>query len=274
MIRPLPLQPLADDGTAAQKPTYHGIAIITGAGKRIGRAIALRLAQQGYAILAHGNTSGRAIREVVAFINDQGGYACGVLADLADPHAPAHIFEHARTMKQQAGAITVLINNASIFEYDHIHTATPAQWEQHQAVNSRAPFFLAQEFAKHLPEGQQGNIINLLDQRVWNLTPHFASYTISKAALWAQTQTLAMALAPHIRVNAIGPGPVLPAANQTQDHFDRQVAGTPLHRATPPEEIADAVLFLLRAYSMTGQMLAMDGGQHHNWAPPPPIQKN
>ena len=133
--------------------------------------------------------------------------------------------------------------------------------------NLRAPFVLAQEFARALPEGANGMVLNLLDQRVWSITPHFVSYTVSKAALWALTRSLALALAPRIRVNAIGPGPALPSPRQSQAQFDRQAASTPLGRGTSPEEVARAALALLALPSVTGQMLALDGGQHLQWAP-------
>jgi NAD(P)-dependent dehydrogenase (short-subunit alcohol dehydrogenase family) len=160
------------------------------------------------------------------------------------------------------GPLTALINNASIFERDEVESVTRASWDAHMEANLRAPFVLIQEFAKQLPESEKGAVINLLDQRVWNLTPHFTSYTISKAGLWTATQTLAMALAPHIRVNAIGPGPILPSPRQSANEFSRQCASTPLGHGAKPEEIAAAVRFLLDSPSVTGQMIAIDGGQH------------
>jgi NAD(P)-dependent dehydrogenase (short-subunit alcohol dehydrogenase family) len=135
-------------------------------------------------------------------------------------------------------------------------------------ANLRAPFVLIQQFARQLPEAAEGAVVNLLDQRVWNLTPHFVTYTVSKAALWTLTQTLALALAPRIRVNGIGPGPTLPSTHQTEEQFSQQCADMPLGHGTSPEEIADAVWFLLGARAMTGQMLALDGGQHLGWAQP------
>ena len=152
------------------------------------------------------------------------------------------------------------------FERDDAHTATRESWDLHMQVNLRAPFVLTQAFARRLPDGWHGNVINILDQRVWNLTPFFTSYTVSKAALWALTQTLAMALAPRVRVNAVGPGPTLPSSRQTEEQFIRQWSSLPLARQVQPQEICDAVSFILGAPSMTGQMIAIDGGQHLGWS--------
>jgi len=163
------------------------------------------------------------------------------------------------------GPIGCLINNASIFERDEAGTASLESWERHQAVNLRAPFFLTQAFAKQLPVAAHGAVINIIDERVWHLTPHFVSYTVSKTGLWTLTKTLAMAYAPRIRVNAIGPGPTLPSPYQSQEQFDRQQARMPLGRGTTPAEICTAARFILEAPAMTGQMIALDGGQHLGW---------
>jgi NAD(P)-dependent dehydrogenase (short-subunit alcohol dehydrogenase family) len=155
-----------------------------------------------------------------------------------------------------------------MFEYDDAQSATRESWEAHMSVNLRAPFVLAQAFASGMPAGSAGAIINILDQRVWNLTPHFITYTLSKSGLWTLTQTLALALAPDIRVNAIGPGPVLASARQTAAQFRAQAANTPLGHGAEPEEISQAVRFILAARAMTGQMIALDGGQHLSWSMP------
>ena len=152
-------------------------------------------------------------------------------------------------------------------------SATRESWDKHLDTNLRAPFVLTQHMARLLPLGLEGNVINLLDQRVWSLTPHFMSYTVSKTALWTLTQTMALALAPDVRVNAIGPGPVLPSIHQTEEQFDRQWSKLPLRRQVMPEEIADAVRFIMNAPSMTGQMIALDGGQHLGWAQPSPDEQ-
>jgi NAD(P)-dependent dehydrogenase (short-subunit alcohol dehydrogenase family) len=168
------------------------------------------------------------------------------------------------------GPLGCLINNASQFENDGIETADRKSWDAHMEANLRAPFVLAQAFARQLPADAEGVILNMLDQRVWNLTPFFMTYTVSKAGLWTLTQTLALALAPRIRVNAIGPGPALPNVRQTAEQFARQCASMPLQRGTSPDEIVDALRFILRARAMTGQMIALDGGQHLGWAQPGP----
>jgi NAD(P)-dependent dehydrogenase (short-subunit alcohol dehydrogenase family) len=155
-----------------------------------------------------------------------------------------------------------------VFERDEALSVTRESWDAHIETNLRAPFVLMQEFARQLPERGTGAIVNLLDERVWNLTPHFVSYTLAKAGLWTLTQVMAMALAPRIRVNGIGPGPTLPSPRQSAEQFARQQASVPLQRGAAPEEIAAAVRFILAATAMTGQMIALDGGQHLGWAQP------
>jgi NAD(P)-dependent dehydrogenase (short-subunit alcohol dehydrogenase family) len=164
------------------------------------------------------------------------------------------------------GPLGVLVNNASAFERDEWDTATRASWDAHIEPNLRAPFVLTQHFASALPPGAEGVVVNMLDQRVWSLTPHFTSYTVAKAGLWALTQTLALALAPRIRVNGIGPGPALPSPRQTPAQFARQGASVPLGHGTTPEEVARALLAILALPAMTGQMIALDGGQHLQWS--------
>ncbi|MGE5146157.1 MAG: SDR family oxidoreductase, partial [Candidatus Eiseniibacteriota bacterium] len=164
------------------------------------------------------------------------------------------------------GPLGLLVNNAAVFERDEALTVTRASWDRHMETNLRAPFVLTQEFARQLPEPLTGCVVNLLDQRVWNLTPHFTSYTLTKAGLWTLTRTLALALAPRIRVNGVGPGPTLPSPRQDEAQFARQAASTPLGRGTTPEEIYAAIRFLLAAPAITGQMIAVDGGQHLGWA--------
>jgi len=247
------------------QPAISGTALVTGAAKRIGRSIAEALAVRGFNIAVHANNS---IREAESFAADLRGRdvkAAAFQADLNDHAATLALLPQAA---QALGPVTLLVNNASLFEYDSIATATLESWQKHMDANLRAPFFLAQQFAAQLPAAAQGLIVNIIDQRVWRLTPHFASYTASKAGLWTLTQTLAMALAPRIRVNGIGPGPVLPSSRQSEEAFARQWHSTPLQRGASPEEIAAGVLFLLDAPAMTGQMIALDGGQHLPWPPP------
>ena len=233
--------------------------LITGAARRIGKALAESLAKDGWAVAVHYHGSSAEADAVVAGILKSGGKAAAVEADLADPKAVEALMP--KTVAA-LGPVGCLINNASIFERDEIGGITPQSWDSHIAINLRAPLFLSQAFAANVPSGAHGAIINILDERVWSLTPHFVSYTVSKAGLWTLTQTLALALAPRIRVNGIGPGPTLPSPRQSQAQFDAQSKSMPLGRGTTPGEIADAVRYILAAPSMTGQMIALDGGQH------------
>ncbi len=242
---------------------YKNTVLITGAAKRIGKAIALGMAADGWRIALHYNTSGDEAYELAQLIADKGGEAVAIEADLGDEDQACSLFSRA---SEKTGPISCLINNASLFEEDSAETATRASWDAHMQVNLRSPFVLTQSFKEQLPEGLEGNVVNIVDQRVWNLTPHFLTYTLSKAGLWTLTQTLAMALAPTIRVNAIGPGPALPSARQTEEAFIKQWSSLPLRRNVTLEEIVDAVRFILEAPSMTGQMIALDGGQHMGWS--------
>jgi NAD(P)-dependent dehydrogenase (short-subunit alcohol dehydrogenase family) len=236
--------------------------LITGAARRIGRAIAFDLAAAGWAVAVHYNGSADEALATAAAITSGGGRAATVRADLGDDAQTAALIAAASEM---LGPVSCLINNASVFEEDTPLTATRDSWDRHQRINLWAPLLLTQAFVRQLPEGTPGNVINLIDQRVWRLTPYFTSYTVSKTGLWTLTQTLAMALAPRVRVNAVGPGPTLPSARQSEQQFARQWAETPLNRPVDPAEIARAVRFLLDAPSVTGQMIAVDGGQHLGW---------
>src|SRR5215469_4035259 len=242
-----------------------GAALVTGAGKRIGRAIALALAEDGYDVAVHYGASKAEAAAVVAAIETHGQRAVALAADLA---REAETQKLIGTAAKALGPLTCLVNNASRFERDEALTLTRASWDAHLETNLRAPFVLMQEFARLLPPDRQGAIINLVDERVWNLTPHFVSYTLSKAGLWTLTQVMAMALAPRIRVNGIGPGPTLPSPRQSAEQFARQQASVPLQHGATPEEIASAVRFILASGAMTGQMIALDGGQHLGWAQP------
>ncbi len=240
-------------------------ALVTGAGKRIGRAIAQSLAEAGFQVGVHYHQSRAAAESLVAEIVAAGGVAEAFQADLAVEADVARLVPAATAA---LGPIGCLVNNASTFEYDTLASTTRASWDYHLEPNLRAPFVLSQAFAAALPGDMSGIIVNLIDQRVWNLTPHFMSYTVSKAALWTLTQTMALALAPRIRVNAIGPGPTLPSIHQTEAQFAEQCARMPLQRGTSPAEIAETVLFLVKARAVTGQMIALDGGQHLGWGFP------
>jgi NAD(P)-dependent dehydrogenase (short-subunit alcohol dehydrogenase family) len=240
-------------------------ALVTGGAKRIGRAIALRLGTEGYAVAVHYGRSRADAEDVKAAIEREGGRAAIVQADLADLGAVEGLLDKAGAA---LGPMTLLVNNASLFEPDEIGSIAPELWERHFAVNLRAPAFLTRDFARQLPEGEDGGVVNIVDQRVWKLNPQFFSYTLSKAALFTATQTMAQALAPRVRVNAVGPGPTLTSSRQSAEDFARQGAALPLRQHPAPEEIAEAVVFLARAKSVTGQMLAVDGGQHLAWETP------
>lgn len=247
--------------------TPVGTALVTGAARRIGRVIALDLAQRGWAVGIHCHRSLGDAEALVSELRAEGRRAAVVQADLADENETAGLV--ART-SHALGPVTCLINNASVFENDHWDTVSRDSWDRHMQVNARAPFVLSAALARQVPEDGRAVIVNILDQRVWNLTPHFMSYTVSKAALWALTRQMALALAPRIRVNAVGPGPTMPSPRQSEAQFTRQWSMMPLVRRVEPQEIADAVRYILDAPSMTGQMICVDGGQHLGWCQPQP----
>ena len=247
-------------------------ALVTGGAQRIGRALSLALAEDGFAVAVHYHGSRGAAENLTEQIRGNGGAAVALAADLADEQAVAELLPRA---ERELGPIGCLVNNAAVFANDTIETATRESWDLHLAVNLRAPFVLIQHLAARLPAHAGGIIVNLLDQRVWSLTPYFVSYTLAKAGLWTLTQTMALALAPRIRVNGIGPGPTVPSPRQTREQFSRQCELMPLRRGTSPEEIAAAMRFIVAAPAMTGQMIALDGGQHLSWAQPqrqPPVE--
>ena len=238
-------------------------ALVTGAAKRIGHAIARDLASLGFSLAVHHGSSPAEADSLVAEIEAAGGRAVALGADFTKESETAALISRAVA---EIGPLGCLVNNASRFEVDDFAGTTRESWDMNLETNLRAPFVLSQGFAAQLPQGAEGAVINLIDQRVWNLTPYFTSYTVSKAGLWTLTQTMALALAPRIRVNAIGPGPVLPSARQTQAQFEEQCRAMPLRRGASTAEVCAAVRFLLAARSMTGQMIALDGGQHLGWA--------
>jgi NAD(P)-dependent dehydrogenase (short-subunit alcohol dehydrogenase family) len=239
-------------------------ALITGAAHRIGRAMALALIKDGWSVALHYHRSHDAAFALLDDVVAAGGHGIALQADLAKEDEVLTLIPAA---VDALGPLGLLVNNASLFESDSALTVSRASWDAHLETNLRAPFVLIQAFAAQLPEDSLGVVVNLVDQRVWNLTPHFTSYTLSKAALWTLTQTLALSLAPRIRVNAIGPGPTLPSPRQTPQQFEQQCAEMPLKRGTTPDEIAEALRFILAAPSMTGQLITLDGGQHLCWAP-------
>jgi NAD(P)-dependent dehydrogenase (short-subunit alcohol dehydrogenase family) len=239
--------------------TSEASALVTGAARRLGRTIALDLAQSGWRVGVHYQTSEADALSVVKEIEAFGGQAVALQADLArfDELAPL-VEECSRAL----GPPTCLINNAARFEWDSATCCDQPGWDLHLDVNLRAPVFLTQAFAKALPEDAMGNVINLIDQKVWNLNPDYFSYTIAKSALWTATQTLAQTLAPRIRVNAIAPGPVLPYRGQSDAEFDAECRATLLKRVVSTDDVTAAVRFLLETPSVTGQMIALDGGRH------------
>ncbi len=224
--------------------------------------MALDLADDGWDVAVHCNQSAEEAEEVVALIIAKGRKAIIVQGDLAEIDIADRLFGAANA---GLGPMTALINNASIFEIDSVGDITAASWQRHLDINLRAPVMLAQAFAKQLPAEAKGNVINIIDQRVWKLNPRFFSYTMSKSGLWTATRTLAQALAPNIRVNAIGPGPALPSARMDPAEFAKQESLTLLGIGTSPAEISQAAKFILSQAAMTGQMIALDGGQHLVW---------
>ena len=249
-------------------------ALVTGAGKRLGRAMALYLAGRGHDVAVHYASSAVEAEAVVAEIRAMGRRAQAFQADLLDE---AQVQALIPAVTAALGPLTVLVNNASIFEYDRIETSTRDSWDRHIESNLRAPYVLTQAFAAQCPPAltddmgeplAQGLIVNMIDQRILKLTPEFSTYTIAKLGLWALTQTAAQGLAPHIRVNGIGPGPTLQGARQSPQHFASQRAATVLGRGANPSDITAALGFFLDSPAVTGQFIAVDGGQHLGWKTP------
>ncbi|MEO1474316.1 MAG: SDR family oxidoreductase [Pseudomonadota bacterium] len=244
----------------------RGVALVTGAGARLGKAMAEALGDDGWAVGVHYRSSSAGADETVANIEKAGGRAATVRADLADAESRAGLV--AATAAVLGGPVTLLINSASTFEKDTAQTYGQKEWDFHFNVNLRAPVDLAQAFAAQLPNDRDGIVINLIDQRVWKLNPTFFTYTLSKSALWTATRTLAQALAPNIRVNGIGPGPTLASIHQSDDVFADEAKNTLTQKGSSPEEIVRAMRYLIAATAVTGQMIAVDGGQHLMWQTP------
>ena len=241
------------------------VALITGGARRIGAAITQALAAQGYAVVIHCNASQRDGEWLAKQLNQSGGKAAVVTADLADADQVAGLMAKAA---KPFGPVSLLVNNAALFLVDTLQTLDVATWNRQFSVNLRAPSVLARDMAANLPVHRQGAIVNIIDQRVWKLTPEYYSYTLTKAALWAATRTMAQTLAPRIRVNAVGPGPTLGSLHDGDAGLAHEVAGTPLRRQIDPGDIAAAVVYLAQADGVTGQMIAVDGGQHIGWQTP------
>ncbi len=247
-------------------------ALVTGAGKRLGRAMALYLAERGFDVAVHYATSRAAAEETAADIAAQGQRASLLQADLLDEAETQALLS--RAAAALGGPITCLVNNASIFEADDIHTATPESWERHIGSNLRAPFVLTQAMARQGLQATSdergepcatGLIVNMIDQRVHSPTPEFMSYTIAKMGLWAMTRTTAQALAPAIRVNGIGPGPTLQGQHQSEEVFAQERRDTVLERGVNLEDITAALGYFLDAPAVTGQLICPDGGEHLKW---------
>lgn len=247
-------------------------ALITGAGKRLGRAMALYLAGRGYDVAVHYASSQADADAVVREIAAMGRRAVALHADLLVESETATLVD--RASKALGGPLTVLVNNASIFEFDTLQSATRTSWDRHIESNLRAPFVLIQAFAAQAPSAvddtngepvAQAMVLNMIDQRVLKLTPQFMSYTLAKMGLWALTRTAAQSLAPHVRVNAIGPGPTIIGHRQPEAHFAKQRAGTVLGRGVNPADITAALGFFLDALAVTGQLICVDGGEHLGW---------
>jgi NAD(P)-dependent dehydrogenase (short-subunit alcohol dehydrogenase family) len=247
------------------------VALVTGAGRRIGADVARRLAREGYAVALFANASSQGANELAEEIARGGGHARAFAVDLTDPEAAAaRLAEAAEAM----GGMDLLVNNAAAFEDDAIDRLDLALWRRQFAVDLESPVFLIGAFAVALSADREGCVVNIIDQRVLKLTPEYLSYTLAKSALWTATRTLAQALAPRIRVNAIGPGPTYPSVREGEAGLAHEAAGTLLGRAVSGEEIAEAVLYLARAKSVTGQMLCVDAGQHLGWRTPDIVERD
>ncbi|WNK00949.1 SDR family oxidoreductase [Thalassospiraceae bacterium LMO-JJ14] len=237
--------------------------LVTGGAKRIGKAIVECLAQEGWDVAIHYNGSADDAERLAADVCATGRRAVALQADLSDENALQNLTQEASAA---LGGLCALVNNASVFKRDDLGTDGRTFWDLHMAVHVRAPYVLSQALFRQLPEDVPGAIVNIVDQRVLNPSSHFLSYTLSKMALWDQTKVLARAMAPRIRVNAVGPGPVLPSSRQSGEDFERQARQTPLAHVVQPGEVGRAAAFLLDAPSVSGQIIAVDAGQHMNWA--------
>ncbi len=241
-------------------------ALVTGAGARLGKAMAEALGHDGWAVAVHYRGSAKGAEDTAAAIEKAGGHAIPVQADLSREDETASLVE--RAVAALGTPLTLLVNSASTFTDDRAQTHTRESWDHHIGPNLRAPILLSQGFAAQLPTSARGLIVNLIDQRVLKLNPQFFTYTLSKAALWTATQTLAQALAPHVRVNAIAPGPTLRNVHQSVEDFAAEQAATLTGEGANPDEIVRALRYLIDATSVTGQMITCDGGQHLMWQTP------
>lgn len=243
----------------AEPMAQRGAALITGGARRIGRALAAAAADAGFDVAIHVRAMDDEAEAAAADVRARGRKSTILACDLRKESATVALVGEAET---ELGPVTLLVNSASVFDEDAFADMNRASWDAHMETNLRAPLVLAQVFARRLPAEREGLIVNILDQRVLNLAPDFFSYSLSKAALWDATRMLAQALAPRIRVNGIGPGPSLPSAHQDQAAFDAEVAATLLKRPSAPAQVAQALRYLIDATAVTGQLIAVDSGQH------------
>ncbi len=237
----------------------RGAALVTGGARRIGRVLAATAARAGYDVALHVRQVDDEAEAAAGEVRSHGRSAAILPCDLRKESATVALVGE---VEAELGPVTLLVNSASVFEQDAFADMNRASWDLHMETNLRAPLVLAQAFARRLPEGREGLIVNLLDQRVWRPGADFFSYTLSKTALWDATRMLAQALAPRIRVNAIGPGPTLQSIHQDPAAFAEEAASTLLRRPVDPSEIGAALAYLIDARSVTGQMIAADSGQH------------
>lgn len=252
-----------------------GKALVTGAGKRLGRAMALYLGKRGYDVAVHYASSRQDAEDVASEVEKMGCRAAAIKADLLHEDEVQKLVPAA--VSALGGPLSVLVNNASIFEHESYVDATRDSWDRHIESNLRAPFVLLQHLAAQIPDPTSerhgeprasGLVVNMIDQRVRKLTPDFPSYTIAKMGLWAMTRTAAQALAPRVRVNGIGPGPTLQSIHQSDEQFAAQRARTPLERGADTDDIVGALGYFLDAPAVTGQLICVDGGQHLAWQTP------
>ena len=241
------------------------VALVTGGARRIGAAITRDLAAHGFPVAIHCNSSREEADALADEIGGGGGTAHVIQADLTDPGALPGLIAGAA---EALGPVQLLVNNASMFEEDSALSFDREVWDRHFDVHLKAPVALIQAMAAALPEDGEGLAVNMIDQRVWRLTPRFFSYTLSKSALWTATQTLAQALGPRLRINAIGPGPTLINARQRAHDFQTQLDSLILGRGPELAEFGATIRYLWQARSVTGQMIALDGGQHLAWQTP------
>ncbi len=251
--------------TPSDRGAARGAALVTGAGRRIGQALALEAARAGYDVAVHHRASADEAEETVAAVQALGRRAVAVRADLT---VEAEVAALASQATEALGPVTLLVNSASAFQDDRVGGLSRETWDLHLETNLRAPIVLAEAFAAALPADREGLVVNIIDQRVWRPNPQFFSYSLAKAGLWWATQTLAQALAPRVRVNAIGPGPTLPSVHQAPGEFEAEAANVLLQRRATPDQVAHALRYLIDATSVTGQMIAVDGGQHLGWQTP------